>query len=102
ARADDVDVVDDARVYRENTFHALAETDLTHRDALAEPGIVSGNHRALERLQALLVALLDFDVDANRVARPKGGNIGPLVLLSKLCQYGVLHGINPVCCWADG
>ena len=48
-----VDMIDHPRVDREDTLHALAETDLANGDALAHAGIIAGDDRAFERLEAL-------------------------------------------------
>src|ERR1017187_802520 len=41
--ADHIDVIHDLGVYREDTLHALAKTDLADRDALAHAQALSGN-----------------------------------------------------------
>src|SRR2546423_15577563 len=69
----------------------MAEADFPHRDRLTHPGIVPGNQRSLERLQPLLIAFLDLDVHANRIAGAKFGNVGAFVLVYKLSQQRVIH-----------
>src|SRR5581483_5822289 len=91
ARADHVDVIDHLGMDRENTFDSLPETDFPNRDALAQPGVVPGNHGAFKRLQPLLVAFLDLHVDPDGVAGTKGRDVGTPVLLDKLRQHCVLH-----------
>ena len=43
-----VDMVDHPRVDREDTLHALAETDLPNRNALTHAGIIAGDDSAFE------------------------------------------------------
>src|SRR5215475_13528169 len=73
---DDVDVIDDRRVEREDALDAHAERGLPHGDRLADAPAAARDHNSLERLQTLLgLALLDPDVNANRVAGNKIGNV---------------------------
>src|SRR6185312_3230802 len=81
---DHIDMIDYARVDGEDALHALAEADFADGDGFAHTGIIAGNERALERLQPLLVAFLDFDVDAEGVAGPERGDIRTQALLDKL------------------
>src|SRR5258707_567929 len=81
--ANDINVVDHPGVNRENTLHALAKADLSHRDALAHSGIVAGDEGSLKGLQAFFIAFLNLHVDTERVAWTEGGDVGPLVLLNK-------------------
>src|SRR5260370_33057415 len=92
ARADDVDVVHHLRMYREDTLHALAKTDLADGDALAHTHSVACNQHAFESLEALFLAFLDLHVHLNGVAGTKLGEfLLPLVLDDKLGQQRVLH-----------
>ena len=68
-RADDVDLVDDRRVQREDALDALAERHLADREGRAGAAAVHADHHALEHLDALLVAFAHLDVDAHGVAR---------------------------------
>src|SRR5687768_7950368 len=80
AAADDVDVVDDRRVQREDAFDAHAEAHLADRNGLADAAVLAGYDDPLKNLQALLVAFLDADVHFDSVARLKSRNV-----LSYLC-----------------
>src|ERR1035438_3838905 len=90
--ADDIDMVHHLGVYREDTLHALAETDLADGDALAHARAIAGNQHAFEGLEALFLAFLDLDVNLDRVAGAKLGEfLLPLVLGNKLGQQRILH-----------
>src|ERR1017187_9517813 len=92
ARANHIDVIHHLGVYREDTLHALAETDLADSDALAHAHAVAGNQHAFESLQALFLAFLDLDVHLDGVAGAKLGELFlPLVLDNKLGQQRILH-----------
>src|SRR5215510_4735860 len=66
---DDVDVIDDRRVEREDALDAHAERGFAHGDRLADAFAAARDHYPLERLQPLLgLTLLDPDVNANGVA----------------------------------
>src|SRR6185437_3290123 len=58
-------------MHREDALDALAETNLANRNGFSQSGILSGNDRALEGLQTLLVAFSNFDVNADRVTWTK-------------------------------
>ena len=73
--ADDVDVVDDRRMQREDTFDADAKADLADGNRLADSAVFSGDTDALKSLQAFLVPFLDADVHLDGVARLEGRNI---------------------------
>ena len=77
ARAHHVDVIDHLRMDREDALHSLAEADLANRDGLAQAGIVAGDQRSFESLEALFVAFLDLDVDPQGVAGPELGDSRP-------------------------
>jgi hypothetical protein len=94
AGPDHIDVIDHARVQGENAFYALAERDLADRHRSAHPGIVAGDNSAFEGLEPFLIAFLNFDVNADRVTRTKGREVGPHILLNKLGQQRVLHGMS--------
>src|SRR5580658_1849874 len=83
--ADHIDMVDHFRVDGEDALDALAEADFTDRDGLADAGVIARDESPLKRLQPLLVAFLNLDVDAQGVA---GAEIGDLfltqILLNKL------------------
>src|ERR1035437_4159681 len=79
-------------VYREDTLHALAETDLADGDALAHARAIAGNQDAFEGLEALFLAFLDLDVNLDGVTGAKLGEFFlPLVLGNKLGQQRILH-----------
>src|SRR5262245_33095941 len=66
---DDVDVINDRRVEREDALDAYAERGLAHGDRLADAFASTRDYNPLERLQPLLgLALLDPDVNADGVA----------------------------------
>src|SRR5690348_17782292 len=59
---DDVDVIDDRRVEREDALDAYAERGLAHSDRLTDAFPATRDYNPLERLQPLLgLALLDPD-----------------------------------------
>ncbi len=87
-----IDMIDNRRMHGENALHAVAEAHLANRDGLAHSGILAGNHRALERLQTLLVAFSDSYVNANGVAGPKlGMRRFAAILADKFRDKCVLH-----------
>src|SRR5262245_55541160 len=66
---DDVDVIDDRRVEREDALDAHAERGLAHCDRLTDAFPATRDYNPLERLQPLLgLALLDPNVNADGVA----------------------------------
>lgn len=84
-----VDVIDDRCVQREDTFDAYAEADLSHGYRLADAAMFASNANALERLQAFLCAFFDPDVNAKRIARLKCGNV-----LFKLSLFDYIQSIH--------
>src|SRR5690242_14003214 len=64
AATGNVDLVDYARVHREDTFYALSETDLADGEAGLRTRRLLDND-ALKRLQTLLIAFLDLDLNAD-------------------------------------
>jgi hypothetical protein len=68
-------MVDDRRVQREDTLYANAEADLSYGHGLAGSAVLPGDADALKRLKAFLVAFLDANMHAERVARLKSGNV---------------------------
>src|ERR1035438_997219 len=85
AGADHIDVIHHLGVYRKDTLHALAETDLADSDAFAHAHAVAGNQHAFESLEALFLAFLDLDVPLDGVAGAELGELFlPLVLDNKL------------------
>src|ERR1043165_1140853 len=78
AAFDQIDVIDDGRVQRKNSFDTDSEAGLAHRDGLTRTAVLARNHDAFESLQSLLgFGFLDPDVNADRVARLKLRNILP-------------------------
>ena len=73
--ADDVDMIDNRRVEREDAFDADAERDLANRHGFTRAAVFAGDDDALKNLQALLVAFLDANVNLHGVARLKSRNI---------------------------
>ena len=67
-RADDVDLVDDRRVQREDALDALPERHLAHRERRARAAPVHADHHALEYLDSFLVALANLDMDLDGIA----------------------------------
>src|SRR5579863_5478668 len=93
AGADDVDVIDDGRVNREDALDAVAEADLADGDGFAEAaGVIAGEYGAFKRLEALFIAFLDFDVDANGIAGAKFGDVGALIRGDDFGHDRSLHG----------
>src|SRR5258708_3559030 len=74
-RSHDVNLVDDLGVDGKDTFHALAETDLTDRKARLRAAF-PGNDDAFERLQALFFAFSDLDQHLDRIAGAKLREVG--------------------------
>ncbi len=68
----DVNVVDNRCVEREDTLDAYAKADLADRNGFAYAAMFAGDADAFERLETFLIAFLDPDVHAKRVARLKG------------------------------
>src|SRR5690606_34254481 len=72
---DNLDLGDVRRVHRERTLHADTEGDLAHGEGLADTTALAADDHAFEHLVALAVALDDADVDLQRVARAKVGDV---------------------------
>src|ERR1700733_11047261 len=81
-----LDLVNHFAVERKNSLDSLAEAHLAHRKA-ALRAVLLGDHHALKCLEPLLIAFLDPHLDTNRVARPKGGQIGPVQFLGKTLHH---------------
>src|SRR5689334_1301406 len=74
----EIDMIDDGRVQRKDSFHADAETGFANGDRLTRAAVLARNHDAFESLQSFLgLGFLDPDVNADRVARLKLWNIFP-------------------------
>src|SRR5262249_10252808 len=87
-----VNVINNPGIQREDTFHALSETNLANGDAFAHRHAVTRNHDPFESLEALFIAFLNFDVDFNCVAGAEfGKRLLPLILIDVLSQQRVLH-----------
>src|SRR5690349_4706434 len=91
ARTNEIYVVDDGSIHREDTLDTLAEADLPDGDGLAHTGVLTGNHDALERLKALFFTFLDLHVDTNCVTRTKLREVLPLVPVKDSLHDRVLH-----------
>ena len=72
-----VDMINNCRVQREDAFDADAEADLADGDRLTGSAVLAGDADALKDLEAFLVAFLDADVHLEGVARGKSGNVIP-------------------------
>lgn len=90
--ADDVDVIDDGRVQREDTLDADAKADLADCHGLACSAVFACDANALKSLQTLFIAFLNADVNAKRVARLKRRDI-----LFKLCLFDNVQSIHFSC-----
>jgi len=82
------DLVDNLRVEREDTFHALAEAHLANGKGALRAAI-DGDYQAFKGLQAFLVAFLDLYLDANLVSRRNLGKVGALELFCQTLHYGM-------------
>src|SRR6185312_777355 len=71
ARAHQVNMIDNRRVYRENTLHAVAETDFSHCDGLAHASVLARNHRSFKGLKTFFFAFADSYMHSNGIARAK-------------------------------
>ena len=71
-----IDMIDDCRVEREDSFDADPETGLAHGNRLAHPAMFAGDTDALEGLQALFgFRLFNTYVNTNGVAGLKLRNV---------------------------
>src|SRR5439155_27026678 len=61
-------------------------------ERLADPGVLPGDHVALEDLDALLLAVEDFLVDLDPVPDPEVGDVGFQQGLLDQPQVWCLHG----------
>src|SRR5688500_16112725 len=76
AAAHHLDSTDHRAVHREDALDADAVRDLADGEGLADTAATTGDAHALERLDALLVAFLHPDVNAQRIARTERGKVG--------------------------
>jgi hypothetical protein len=83
-----LDLVHDAGVEWEDALDALAKAHLADGEGSVR-SLAAGDHHTLKSLQALFIAFLDFDLDADGVAGSEGGEIGPLVLGGQLLHDGM-------------
>ena len=68
-------------MHREDALDADAVGDLAHHERFADTGAAARDAHALERLETLLVAFTNTDVDAQRVACAEGRDLAePLFL----------------------
>src|SRR5438876_2171316 len=86
---DDLDAVDAQRVHREGALHPDPVRRLADREGLAARAALAADDRALEDLDALLVALDDAYVHAHGVARLEGGH-----LLAELLGLDAVDGVH--------
>src|SRR5205085_5188920 len=89
----DLDLVEARGVHRERPLHADAVRRLADRERLAAAGAAAADDRALEDLDALLVALDDAHVHAHGVAGLEGGH--PLAELLGFNTVDRIHGATP-------
>lgn len=75
AAADNIDVIDDRCVQRENALDTDAEADLSYCDRFTRTAVLAGDDNAFKNLKALLIRLLDADVHLDGVARLKSRNV---------------------------
>src|SRR6478735_2918628 len=98
AAAHELDRVDHRRIKRKHALHALAIGNLAHGEILVEARARAADTNALISLDAGAVALDDFDIDENRVARREirdflaGGKLLNLLFLELVNQ---IHGNSP-------
>src|SRR5271157_1221492 len=89
------DLIDHLGVEREDALHALAKAHLAHGKGTLG-ALVDGDDQALKGLQALFVAFLDLDLNANLVAGHKLREVGALELVCQALHYGMNgHWIIP-------
>src|SRR5215472_4415271 len=81
--ADLLNLVDDLGVVGEDALDALAEAHLADGEGPLG-SLAAGDHHALERLQTLLVAFLDFHLHANLVAGAEVREVCALELVGQL------------------
>src|SRR5262249_33360972 len=67
---------DPRRMDREDPLDALTLHDPPDGERLAHPGVLAGDHIALENLDAFLLPIEDLLVDFHPVADPEVGNVG--------------------------
>src|SRR5262249_24855308 len=68
----DVDVIHNGCMQREDSFHTDSAADLTHGNGLAHSAMLSGDHHGLKSLQALFgFRFFDAHVNADSIARLK-------------------------------
>src|SRR6185369_14381076 len=91
------DLLDAGRVEREDALDADVEGDFADREGRASASAVLLDDGALEHLNALLVALDDLVVHADRVAGAELGDVGAeLSGLEGLDLRSGVHGWYPV------
>jgi hypothetical protein len=78
-------------VQREDALHAHAAGDLADRERLAHAAVLARDADALERLDALLLALAHADVHAQGVARAELRDVVAQVLLLGLDERCMVH-----------
>src|SRR4029453_3387747 len=88
----DLDTVEARRVNGEGALDADAVGGLPNGEGLTRAGPTPPQHRALEHLDALLVALDDAHVDLHGVAGPEGGHaLAPLLGLYDVDRVHETH-----------
>src|SRR6185436_1078448 len=75
AAANQLDLLHDRRVDREDALHSLAVGNLADREALVESAALATDHHALIGLEAGAGALRHTHVDAHRVAGLERGKL---------------------------
>jgi hypothetical protein len=85
-RADLLDLVHDFGVEGEDALNAVSEAHFADRKAALRT-IFARDYDTFKRLKALFIAFLDLYLNADRVARAKGGKVGPVQFFGKPLHY---------------
>src|SRR5436305_6717749 len=82
-----INVIDDRRVQGKDSFHADAETCLSHGDGFARAAMFASDHDAFESLQSLFgLRFFNSHVNTDRIAWLKLRNVLPQLTLFNLVQ----------------
>src|SRR2546426_8451280 len=77
---DDLDLVDDLRVKREDAFHSMTERHLADRKCFARAAMLLRDTNPFEYLDALFIAFLDLHMNLDRIAGSECRDIRPELL----------------------
>jgi len=94
-RSHDFDFINNLRTLGENALYALAEADFAHGKTGLRPAAAS-DHHAFKSLQTLFIALFDFHLHPNSVARTELRQIGAFLLGKKSLDDLVRHDVDPL------